>query len=193
MYDSGRYWRGLNVQRRRLLELGAGGCAAGLAGLAVGYKFHDRIRAVARAASKTPAPVKTPWQRFKARADRIEERHRKQTKEDVQALKAKYESPVLGKFRVWDLIEKLSLCIDPSDTLLGVTSQYVHVCQILQVMEKDKALDETMLLTALLPLYDLRFHFDSRGMAEVFDHGIVWIEYVPVWALLAWEFVNRAR
>ena len=142
------------MNRRRLLELGAGGCAAGLAGLAVGYKFHDRIRAAAHAAthatSEQPAPAKTPWQRFHARAAAIEERHRKQTKEDVQALKAKYESPVLGKFRVWDLIQKLSLCIDPTDTWLGVASQYVHVCQILQVMEKDKALDETMLLTALL-------------------------------------------
>ena len=138
------------MNRRRLLELGAGGCAAGLAGLAAGYKFHDRIRAVARAAAKTPAPAATPKQRFKARADEIEERHRKQTKEDVEALKAKYESPILGKFRVWDLIEKLSLCIDPTDNLLGVTSQYVHVCQILQVMEQDEVLDETMLLTALL-------------------------------------------
>ncbi len=138
------------MNRRRLLELGAGSCAAGLAGLAVGYKFHGRILAVARAMSNLPTPTDTPRQRFKARADGIEERHRKQTKQDVRALKAKYESPVLGKFRVWDLIEKLSLCIDPSDNLLGVTSQYVHVCQILQVMERDKALDETMLLTALL-------------------------------------------
>ena len=121
-----------------------------MAGLAVGYKFHDRILAAARAMTNLPTQTDSPRQRFKARADGIEELHRKQTKEDVRALKAKYESPVLGKFRVWDLIEKLSLCIDPSGNLLGVTSQYVHVCQILQVMEKDKVLDETMLLTALL-------------------------------------------
>ena len=50
-----------------------------------------------------------------------------------------------------------------------------------------------LLLTALLPLYDLRFHFDARGAPGIFDHGIVWIEYAPVWALLAWEFMNRAR
>ena len=134
------------MNRRRLIELGAGGCAAGLAGLAAGYKFHDRIRDVTKSAPETT----TPRQRFKARGLAIEERHRRQTKEDVRALKAKYESAILGKFRVWDLIEKLSLCIDPTDNQLGVTSQYLHVCQIVQVMERDDELDETMLLTALL-------------------------------------------
>ena len=138
------------MNRRRLLELGAGCCAAGLAGLAVGDEFHYRIRSAVCGGSETPAAPTTPRPRFKARGKAIEERHRRQTKEDVQALKAKYEAPVLGKFRVWDLIEKLSLCIDPTDNLLGVTSQYVHVCQILQVMEQDEVLDETMLLSALL-------------------------------------------
>jgi predicted HD phosphohydrolase len=138
------------VNRRRLIELGAGGCAAGLVGLAAGYKVHDRIRAATSSARETTVPANSPRQRFKAKSSEIVERHRQQTNEDVQALKAKYESPILGKFRVWDLIEQLSLCIDPSDNRLGVASQYVHVCQILQVMERDDVLDETMLLTALL-------------------------------------------
>ncbi len=43
-------------------------------------------------------------------------------------------------------------------------------------------------LTVLLPLYYLRFYFDARGNVDVFDNGIVWIEYVPVWCLLIWEF-----
>ena len=48
-----------------------------------------------------------------------------------------------------------------------------------------------VLLGALLPLYDLRFHLAFRGQAELFDQGVVWIEYLPVWLLLAWEW--RAR
>ena len=49
------------------------------------------------------------------------------------------------------------------------------------------------LLGALLPLYYLRFHLAFRGQAELFDHGIVWIEYLPVWLLLAWEWRARRR
>jgi hypothetical protein len=43
------------------------------------------------------------------------------------------------------------------------------------------------LLTALLPLYYLRFHLKVRSAVSWFDYGIVWIEYVPVWIILAWE------
>jgi alpha-1,6-mannosyltransferase len=45
-----------------------------------------------------------------------------------------------------------------------------------------------LLLTALLPLYYLRDLFLARGQAEIFDYGIVWLEFVPVWTLLAWEW-----
>lgn len=51
-----------------------------------------------------------------------------------------------------------------------------------------------LLLTALLPLYYLRFYFDARGQVDLFDYGIVWMEYVPVWALLLHEWLDgRAR
>ena len=50
-----------------------------------------------------------------------------------------------------------------------------------------------MLLTALLPLYYLRFHLAARGMVKLFDNGIVWIEYVPVWAMLIWEWYAERR
>ena len=50
-----------------------------------------------------------------------------------------------------------------------------------------------LLLSATLALYELRFYFDARGMAEVFDHGIVWLEYVPVWLLLVREAIADAR
>ena len=44
-----------------------------------------------------------------------------------------------------------------------------------------------LLLTALLPLYYLRFHFVAAGHVAYFDYGIVWLEYVPVWLLLVVE------
>lgn len=45
-----------------------------------------------------------------------------------------------------------------------------------------------LLLTALLPLYHLRYLFLARGQPEIFDYGLVWLEYLPVWILLAWEW-----
>lgn len=47
-----------------------------------------------------------------------------------------------------------------------------------------------LLLTALLPLYYLRFYFKARDNTNVFDHGIVWLEFVPVWGLFVAEFVR---
>jgi len=48
-----------------------------------------------------------------------------------------------------------------------------------------------LVLTALLPLYDLRFYFDARGRVEIFDYGIVWVEYLPVWWLLIRQWRRR--
>lgn len=45
-----------------------------------------------------------------------------------------------------------------------------------------------LLLTALLPLYYLRYYFEPRGQLEVFTNIIIWIEFVPVWLLLIWEW-----
>ncbi len=50
-----------------------------------------------------------------------------------------------------------------------------------------------LLLTILLPLYYLRFFFLSRGQAAIFDYGIVWLEYLPVWILLWWEWRGDAQ
>ncbi len=45
-----------------------------------------------------------------------------------------------------------------------------------------------LILTALLPLYYLRFYFDARDQAQLFDLGVVWLEYAPVWFLLFREW-----
>jgi hypothetical protein len=53
--------------------------------------------------------------------------------------------------------------------------------------------DSLLILTALLPLYYLRFSLSARGMAEIFDKGIVWLEFAPVWLLLIWESYKGRR
>lgn len=45
-----------------------------------------------------------------------------------------------------------------------------------------------LLLTALLPLYYLRYYFEPRGQLEIFINIIIWIEFIPVWILLLWEW-----
>jgi len=45
-----------------------------------------------------------------------------------------------------------------------------------------------LMLTALLPLYYLRYYFEPRGELYIFTNYIVWIEFVPVWLLLIWEW-----
>jgi hypothetical protein len=44
-----------------------------------------------------------------------------------------------------------------------------------------------LLLIALMPLYFLRFHFDHRGAAAVFDQGIVALQYLPPLLLWLWQ------
>ncbi len=46
-----------------------------------------------------------------------------------------------------------------------------------------------LLLTALLPLYYLLPRFDSLGRVDLFEQGVVWVEFAPVWCLLAFEGV----
>ena len=41
-----------------------------------------------------------------------------------------------------------------------------------------------LLLSVLMPIYFLRFHFDFRGEAVLFDHAIVWLQYLPPLLLL---------
>jgi len=50
-----------------------------------------------------------------------------------------------------------------------------------------------LLLTVLVPMYYLRFYFKAIGSVNVHDYGIVWLEFVPVWALIGWEFYRERR
>lgn len=87
---------------------------------------------------------------FALRARSIFEKRYKQNSATVAALKTKYETAVFGKARVWDLIEKLAFCIDESDVSLYCASQFVHVQQVLEGMERDSVHDRDLLLAALV-------------------------------------------
>ncbi len=52
-----------------------------------------------------------------------------------------------------------------------------------------------LLLTVLLPLYYLRFYLYAHDKVNIFDYGVVWLEYVPVWCLLIreWRLDRRHR
>jgi hypothetical protein len=44
-------------------------------------------------------------------------------------------------------------------------------------------------LTALLPLYYLQYYFPLHpGEGGIFADAVIWIEFAPVWILLAWEW-----
>ncbi len=86
---------------------------------------------------------------FDRAAHEIYDRHWQQDQETVQALRARYQAPVFGKVRVWDLVEKLALCVDPTDRTLYCANQYIHLQQILQGMERDGVTDDDLILAAL--------------------------------------------
>jgi alpha-1,6-mannosyltransferase len=50
-----------------------------------------------------------------------------------------------------------------------------------------------LLLGALLPLYYLRFYYTARDNVGVFDYYIVWLEYIPVWCILIYEWLVTSR
>ena len=87
---------------------------------------------------------------FSAQAKAIIERHDTQTVETVQALNRKYAAPVIGTVRVWDLLEMLAGCVDPTDPSLYGASQLIHVLQVLEAMEDDHVTDRDMICAALV-------------------------------------------
>lgn len=137
----------MKPRRRDLLTIGAAAGTSGAVGIGLGHRYHRAIDAQVGAFSPDGGG---PVADFTRRSREIEERHSRQTVEHVRSLKAKYESPILGRYRVWELIERLGLCIDPSDSSLLCTSQYMHVCQIVSAMEADGVKDDKLYLIALL-------------------------------------------
>jgi predicted HD phosphohydrolase len=87
---------------------------------------------------------------FRARAVPILERHNAQDADQVAALRRTYAKPVFGKVRVWDMVERLGSCVDPTDERLYCASQQIHVLQILEAMEADGTATPDMVLVALI-------------------------------------------
>jgi hypothetical protein len=87
---------------------------------------------------------------YAAAAAPIIERHRQQSVADVRELKRRYAEPVFGRVRVWDLVERLGCCIDPTDQRLYAASQQTHVLQMIAQMESDGVASRDLLLVALI-------------------------------------------
>jgi hypothetical protein len=132
-----------------LAALATGG-AGGAIGLAAGYKYRHPLHEVWRA-TKFGGTDHTPGaQAFKAERARIIARLDQQTVAEAAALKARYAQPIFGEVRMWDMIEKLVHCIDPTDLQIFATSQIVHVKQVLAAMEREGVNDPNLYLAALL-------------------------------------------
>ena len=130
------------VSRRGLLAGGAASLAAGAFGAAAGYQ--------ARRLRRPDPPGGSTTTEFRRRAAAIRSAQARQTVEEVAALRRKYQDPIFGKARVWDMIEKLGMCVDSSDDSLMLSSQFLHVQQILEAMERDGVEDRDLFLVALL-------------------------------------------
>lgn len=87
---------------------------------------------------------------YSEQARAIEARHSAQTVATVQELRRKYAVPVFGRIPVWEAIEMLGRCIDPTDCRLFGVSQHLHVLQILDAMENEGTASEEFVLAALL-------------------------------------------
>jgi len=89
------------------------------------------------------------WREFADEALAVSERHWKQTHQTVAALKRKYEEAVFGRQGIWELVEKLALCVDPTDGELYGASQLIHTRQVVAGMERDGVSDPDFFLAAI--------------------------------------------
>lgn len=109
----------------------------------------DNVAATSSAPG-APDPRVDFEQAFRIEARQIQERHRLQTAESVATLKKKYEAPAFGRVNVWNQIERLAQCVDPTDTGLWGLSQWMHVRQTLAGMEQEGIDDPDLFVIAML-------------------------------------------
>jgi hypothetical protein len=131
-------------QGRRTFLTGLAGACGASAGAAFGYLGHDEVKAWGSGSKPRTSDE------FSSNALAIRQRQALQSRELVAQLKLKHAAPVFGKVRVWEMIERLGMIIDPSDEDLVLTSQYIHIQQILEGMERDGVNDPNFFLIALL-------------------------------------------
>jgi Myo-inositol oxygenase len=87
---------------------------------------------------------------FKERAFGIMKRQQLQTREDVIALKKKYEQPIFGEIAVERLLELEAQIIDPTNIFMFTGSQLTHTLQVLERIEKAGITDREFLATTLI-------------------------------------------
>jgi predicted HD phosphohydrolase len=86
---------------------------------------------------------------FLLEARDIYDRHWAQTAETVAALRKKHDRPLVGRVRMWDVLQQLGQCVDRADGTLYCASQLVHVEQMLAAMQ-DEGVDDADLIVAAL-------------------------------------------
>lgn len=138
------------VTRRSLLTgLVTGGLGAAL-GAAAGYHYPATLRHVELGVRADEIDVPPGVGAFRQQAAAIVARQRAQTVETVKNLKQRYEGAVFGRVRVWDLVERLAQCVDPTDMRLYGASQFMHLQQILATMEYNGIDNRDLLLLAIV-------------------------------------------
>jgi len=50
-----------------------------------------------------------------------------------------------------------------------------------------------LLLTALMPIYYLRFYWATKGETAFFDNFVIWFQYLPVYSLFILNYFQRRR
>jgi hypothetical protein len=153
--------------RRTLLTGLLSGVAGGSAGMAIGYHHQRTLEALRDEVSGAGSG----HFEFRRRAWAISKAHRQQTPQVISALKAKYQKKSSPKLRVWALIDRMSQCIDLTDTRLYCTSQLLHVQQILMEMKAQGIDDPDMQLIALLHDLGKLAHLDGEGPEHVFGRA----------------------
>jgi len=124
-----------------------------------------------------------------------------QAAEHAQALTRAFVAFVLVAISLWasrrparDAHEFCGKCMLVVGALFLLSpTQFPWYCLWLLPLLALRPRPSLMLLTVLLPVYYLRFFHVWYGREAFFDNYIVWIEYVPVWALLLVEWRRGYR
>jgi hypothetical protein len=160
----------------------------GLIGAGIGTRYSGRIRGLARRAlggQGDPRRYLDPEKEaFLEKAHEVLERHSQQTAVQAEALRARFERPVLGKLAPWDAIERLAIIIDPIDQQLWSTSQWVHVVQLLAALEVLGNDDPDFALIAMLHDMGKLVMLTGEAPENIYGRAFVLGEHEPGIGLL---------
>ena len=111
---------------------------------------------------------------FDGNAGKIKKAHWNQSANQIENLNKKYKNIIFGLMEPWSFIEKLSLCIDPTDKELYCTNQWIHTLQVVESMENKKVIDEEFIVAGILHDFGkILLLTDELPENIVCDNGIV--------------------